>query len=129
MSHVFADYIKNLIVEKKNPLPIIGNGEQIRCFTWIEDIASAIAKFSFIDKTDNKTYNLGNPEPITMKQLAKMIYNGEEELQFETVKEYADDVKIRIPCIDLAKEQLGFQPTVKVEEAVKICVDSFNAQQ
>ncbi len=129
MSHVFADYIKNLIVEKKNPLPIIGDGEQIRCFTWIEDIASAIAKFSFIDKTDNKTYNLGNPEPITMKQLAKMIYNGEEELQFETVKEYADDVKIRIPSIDRAKEELGFSPTVKVEEAVKICVDSFNAQQ
>ena len=129
MSHVFADYIKNLLVEKKNPLPIIGDGEQVRCFTWIEDIANAIAKFSFVDKTDNKTYNLGNPEPTTMKQLAKMIYNGEEELQFETVKEYADDVKIRIPCIDLAQEELGFEPTVKVEEAVKICVDSFNAQQ
>ena len=40
MSHVFADFIKNLIVEKKNPLPIFGDGEQIRCFTWIGDIAN-----------------------------------------------------------------------------------------
>ena len=45
------------------------------------------------------------------------------------MKEYADDVKIRIPCIDRATEELGFEPTVKVEEAVKICVNEFITKQ
>lgn len=128
ISHVFADYIKNIIIEKKNPLPIIGDGEQIRCFTWIEDIAAAIANFSFVEKTNNEVYNLGNPEPITMKELAKIIHDGEEELLFETVKEYSDDVKIRIPNINKAKKELGFSPTIKVREAIKICVESLNKE-
>ena len=94
LSHVFADFIQNLLVEKKNPLPIFGDGEQIRCFTWIEDVANAIGEHSFVDKTDNETYNLGNPEPISMKDLARLIYQGDDELKFETVREYSDDVII-----------------------------------
>jgi len=122
LSHVFADFIKNLIVEEKNPLPIIGDGEQIRCFTWIEDVAKTIGDWSFVDKTDNETYNIGNPEPITMKDLARLIYCGDDELQFETVKEYKDDVLIRIPDISKAKKELGFEPTIKVKEAIDKCL-------
>ena len=123
LSHVFADFVKNLAVEKKNPLPIIGDGEQIRCFTWIEDVAKAIGDWSFIDKTDNETYNIGNPEPITMKDLARLIYSEDDELQFETVKEYKDDVLIRIPDISKAQKELGFKPTIKVKEAVNKCLE------
>ena len=59
--------MNNIVVKKMNPLPIIGSGEQIRCFTWIEDVANMIGDWSFEDKTDNETYNVGNPEPITME--------------------------------------------------------------
>ena len=122
MSHVFADFVKNLAVKKLNPLPIIGSGEQVRCFTWIEDIARAIGEYSFDDKTNNEVYNLGNPEPITMKDLARLIHRGPEELKFETVKEYADDVIIRIPDVSKAMRELDFKPTVKVAEAVARCL-------
>ena len=123
LSHVFADFIKNLLVEKKNPLPIFGDGEQIRCFTWIEDIADAIGKYSFIDKTNNETYNLGNPEPISMKDLARLIYQGKDELKFKTVKEYSDDVIIRIPDITKAINELDFKPTKKIKDSIKICIE------
>lgn len=126
LSHVFADFIKNLIIEKKNPLPIFGDGEQIRCFTWIEDIANAIGEYSFESKTDNETYNLGNPEPITMKELARLIYQGTDELTFETVKEYSDDVTIRIPDISKATKELGFKPSKKVKDSVKVCLEKLN---
>jgi nucleoside-diphosphate-sugar epimerase len=126
LSHVFADFIKNLIVEKKNPLPIFGDGEQIRCFTWIEDIANAIGEYSFESKTDNETYNLGNPEPITMKELARLIYQGTDELTFKTVKEYSDDVTIRIPDISKATKELGFKPSKKVKDSVKVCLEKLN---
>ena len=122
MSHVFADFINNILVKKMNPLPIIGTGDQIRCFTWIDDVAKLIGEFSFNDKTDNRDYNIGNPEPITMKELALMMYDGEEPLQFETVREYADDVMIRIPDVSKATEELGFEPTLKVQESINICM-------
>lgn len=122
MSHVFADFVKNLAIKKLNPLPIIGSGEQVRCFTWIDDVARMIGEFSFDNKTDNKEYNIGNPEPITMKQLAKLIYRGEDELKFETVREYKDDVIIRIPDVSKISNELGFTPTVKVKESVDRCL-------
>lgn len=122
MSHVFADFVNNLVVKKMNPLPIIGSGDQIRCFTWIDDVARLIGEFSFDDKTDNEEYNIGNPEPITMKELALLMYEGTEPLQFETVREYKDDVMIRIPDVTKAIEQLGFEPSVKVKESIERCL-------
>jgi len=126
LSHVFADFIKNIVVEKKNPLPIFGDGEQIRCFTWIEDVASMIGKWSFEDKTDNESYNIGNPEPISMKELAKLIYRGNDELKFETIKDFKDDVKIRIPDITKVGRELNFKPTIKIKEAVDLCLQELN---
>ena len=123
ISHVFADFIKQLIIEKKNPLPIFGDGEQIRCFSWIEDIANAIGNYSFDSITDNKTYNIGNPEPISMKELAKLIYQGNDELKFKTTRTFKDDVKIRIPDISKAQKDFNFNPTIKVNEAVKLCLN------
>jgi nucleoside-diphosphate-sugar epimerase len=132
ISHVFADFVRLLILEKRNPLSIFGDGQQIRCFTWIDDVARAIAQHSFEPVTDNQAYNLGNAEPITMMRLAEIIYaEGKAqgaipadagELRFEHKPIYSDDVKIRIPRVDKAREQLGWTATVKVKEAVKRCV-------
>tara|TARA_A100001391_G_scaffold168837_1_gene129436 strand:+ start:5895 stop:6839 length:945 start_codon:yes stop_codon:yes gene_type:complete len=122
MSHVFADFINNILIKKLNPLPIIGSGEQVRCFTWIDDVAKLIGEFSFDDKTDNREYNIGNPEPITMKELALMMYDGEKTLEFETVREYSDDVMIRIPDVSRAIEELGFKPTLKAKESIEKCI-------
>ena len=86
--------------DKKNPLPIIGNGEQIRCFTWIEDVASIIAEYSFDDRAKGQAFNICNVEPITMKTLAQKIYSysgNDEDLTFETTKNFKHDVLVRIP--------------------------------
>lgn len=133
MSHVFADFIRNLILEKKNPLPIIGNGEQVRCFTWIKDIAQAIAQYSFDAKTDNEDFNLGNQEPITMKELALLMYDAAQQrglipadagpLTFTTTREYDDDVITRIPGVEKAAAVLGWKAGVKVHESVGYCLD------
>ena len=133
LSHVFADYIKNIIKEGKTELPIIGDGEQIRCFTWIGDVARGIADFSFDPRAANETFNLGNPEPVSMKQLASIIYEQAREknlingngngLVFKTEKSFPDDVRIRIPDVSKAKEVLGWEPTLKVSESVERCLD------
>lgn len=128
ISHVFADYIENIVVKKMNPLPIIGNGNQIRCFTWIDEVAQAIADHSFDEVTRNKIYNLGNKEPITMRSLAEMIYHEagfDGELKFEKVAEYKNDVRVRVPDVAKAEKELGWKAKKKVLESIRECLTQF----
>lgn len=130
MSHVFADFIRKIIIENKNPMPIFGDGNQIRCFTWIDDIAKAIAQKSFNDITKNKSYNLANVEPIKMKDLAIKIFEigkkkeiiSDDELKFKQIPIYDDDVKSRIPTTERAEKDIGWEPTVKLDEALERCI-------
>lgn len=128
VSHVFADFIENIVVKKMNPLPIIGDGSQVRCFTWIDEVAEAIAAHSFRDATKNEIYNLGNPEPITMKQLAEIIYKEaglDGELKFETVANYKNDVMVRVPNVNKAKQFLNWEAKKKVAESIRECLTQF----
>jgi nucleoside-diphosphate-sugar epimerase len=131
-SHVFADFIDRLVVQKENPLRVIGDGNQVRCFTWIEDVARAIADFSFDERTLNETFNLGNPEPTTMVELAQMIFAiaqqkgvvpQDQPLRFEHMPSFPDDVRVRVPSVDKATQVLGWKPTVKTRESVIRCIE------
>lgn len=136
-SHVFSDFIKNIVFEKKNPLPIIGDGNQIRCFTWINDVAQAIVDWSFEDKTKNEIFNLSNPEPIKMKDLAQMIYTKaiargllpSGNLELKTVMEFPDDVITRIPSNEKANRVIGFNTEHKVSQSIDDCLDFILSQQ
>ncbi len=133
-SHVFADYIRNIIVERMNPLPIIGDGYQIRCFTWIDDVARGIAVHGFggAKHALNETFNLGNPEPHTMRELAFIIYQQaqnlsllaktDQQLAFKTVDSFADDVVKRIPDISKAQKVLDWHPTYRLADSVAECL-------
>jgi UDP-glucose 4-epimerase len=131
ISHVFADYIKNIVIEKKRPLPILGDGYQIRCFTWIDEVASAIVDYSFLDKTDNQVYNLGNPEPISMRVLAEKIKDIASKefmllddyfLLYETIGDYTNDVRVRIPDCEKAKRELSWEAKMKVDDSIRMCL-------
>jgi len=132
ISHVFADFLNKLVRDKQNPMEIFGDGEQVRCFTWIDDVAQAIAKYSFRDITKGEAFNLGNPEPVTMKELARRIFEKAKQrgvfergakLTFSHKPSYKDDVRVRIPSIEKAQSKLHWQPTVTLDEALDRCVD------
>ena len=132
MSHVFADFVRKILVEKQNPMEIFGDGEQVRCFTWIDEVADTIASYSFSDVTANEAYNLANPEPITMKDLARRIFDhGKQrglvegdELEFEHTPIYDDDVRRRVPVVDKARNDFGWEPTMTVDDSLERCVDN-----
>lgn len=127
-SHVFADFITNILVNKYNPLPIIGDGSQIRCFTWIDDVASIIANYSFDPKATNEVFNICNVEPITMQDLAQKIYrysNNESLLTFTTVKDYPNDVKVRIPSVKKLTDTFGPYNYQPVDQSIEYCVKKF----
>ena len=123
-SHVFADFIKQLR-NNVNPLPILGSGEQIRCFTWIDDVASIIAKYSFDSRATNQAFNICNVEPVTMKHLAQSIYaalGNATELKFETVNSYKNDVMVRVPSVDKLIATFGGYPFKSLDFCIKQCI-------
>jgi nucleoside-diphosphate-sugar epimerase len=132
ISHVFADFLRKILIEQQNPMEIFGSGEQIRCFTWIDEVAAAIARQSTADATRNEAYNLANPEPVTMKELARRIFQkgGElglvegEELRFDHVDIYEDDVKERVPSVEKAQADFGWEPTVELDGALDRCISN-----
>lgn len=131
MSHVFADFIQKILIEKQNPMEIFGSGEQVRCFTWIDEVAETITHDSFSERAKNHIFNLANPEPVTMKELAHRIFEkgktrgviDDKELKSEHVPIYDDDVKERIPSVTKAKEKLGWDPEMKLDDSLDACID------
>lgn len=132
MSHVFADFLRKILIEKQNPMEIFGDGEQVRCFTWIDEVAEAIASYSFDPSTANEAYNLANREPVTMKELARLIFQkGREQgivegesLAFNHTEIYDDDVKRREPSVEKAVGDFGWEPEVKLDDALDRCIDN-----
>lgn len=134
-SHVFADFFNNILVKKLNPLPIIGDGNQVRCFTWYEEVAECIVHNLMNEGgrilSTNEIFNIGNQEPVRMVELANMIVNTGIEmglvdpdikLGFVTTKTYPNDVQIRIPAINKAKTMLNWEAKIKTKESVERCM-------
>ena len=112
-------------------IPILGDGDQVRCFTWIDEVAQAIADYSFSTKTNGEAFNLGNHEPITMIELAHKIRDISENefgvkfaspLTFDHQPPYVNDVRYRVPDVSKAKNVLGWEAKMKVEDSLRICI-------
>lgn len=129
-SHVFADFIQHIVVEKLKEIPMIGDGKQVRCFTWIDDVANLIANNIETVHYDGMTFNIGNTEPTTMLELASIIATeafdigliGDKNITLKSVRSYADDVRYRVPNIELSQRILGFKPTKSTRESVRECL-------
>jgi nucleoside-diphosphate-sugar epimerase len=128
-SHVFADFIQAIVIDKVDCLNIIGNGEQIRCFTWIGEVASAIANLSF--GKEQGAFNLCRKEPTTMNILAKMIHEKAQfldlidryhALQCEHLPAPEDDVRIRIADTTRTEEVFGWTAKVSTEQSITKCL-------
>jgi nucleoside-diphosphate-sugar epimerase len=126
IAHVMADFIQKIIVNKDNPIEIFGDGNQVRCFTNINDIATIISKSSFESVTDNQIYNLGSEVPTKIIDLADIIYTQSgrsDQCSYKFVDIYADDVKMRVPDCSKAKA-IGFQHSKTIKELVIWCISN-----
>jgi UDP-glucose 4-epimerase len=132
ISHVFADFIERIAIDCENPMRILGDGQQVRCFTWIEDVARAIAEYLLSPETENEVYNIGNPEPVTMRELAEKIHQKARRaglisdggpLEFQHLPAFEDDVRIRIPSIEKASTRLAWKPSISLDQALDRCLE------
>jgi UDP-glucose 4-epimerase len=111
MSHVVPDLVQK-IVKGQSPLHILGDGKQVRCYTYGGDLAKGIAATMFHPAALNEDFNLSTPVSTSVMDLAKLIW---EKIHgslkgFATISDppYPYDVQMRIPDTTKAKRVLGF---------------------
>jgi dTDP-glucose 4,6-dehydratase len=100
------------------PLTVYGDGSQTRSFCYIADIIDAILRF--LDSSDPGPLNLGNPKEFTIKELADIV-NKKFGRPLDNIKYKPlpqDDPKQRRPDISKAKQLLGWEPKVALEEGL-----------
>jgi UDP-glucose 4-epimerase len=112
-------------------LPVHGDGQQTRSFTYISDHIDGIVAAVEKHEADNLVVNIGAEKEITIKALAELIWrlvHGEDSpAQLETIP-YAsfgkyEDVIRRVPDITRARELLGFEPKVDLETGLRTTIE------
>lgn len=116
MSHVIPDLIQKM-VKGQDPLHILGDGNQIRCYTYGKDIARGIAEATFSEKAKNQDFNISTETATTVLELAKMIWkkvHGNKPFRYVSDESFIYDVQKRIPDVSKAKTVLGFSATTSL---------------
>lgn len=102
------------------PLTIFGDGSQTRSFCYVDDLIEAIIRI-VAPGVNVGPINLGNPNEVTVLQLANMIISltaSKSQLQFQELPQ--DDPIARRPAIQLATDSLGgWVPAISLEEGLK----------
>lgn len=106
------------------PLTVFGDGSQTRSFCYVSDLIEGIYRLMFSDT--NEPVNLGNPEEMTILQLARKILEitgSKSEIVYKPLPE--NDPKIRRPDITRAQKALNWQPKVSLEEGLEKSIQWF----
>ena len=120
--------VSNFIVQalQNKPITIYGDGSQTRSFCYVSDLIEGMIKFMDSDKTITGPMNIGNPNEFTMLKLAELVLrltSSQSKIIFKPLPE--DDPKQRQPNISLAKNKLGWEPKVKLEDGLKETIKYF----
>jgi len=121
--------VTNLVMNAVNgkDMVIYGDGSYTRSFQYIDDL---VAGMDVMMKSSNFTgpANIGNPGEVTMKELAEKIAAlTKTRSKIVYRPNVTDDPKRRCPDISLAKEKLGWQPHISLDEGLKRTIEYFRA--
>lgn len=119
--------VSNFIMQalQGQDITIYGDGRQTRSFCYVDDLIRGMIAMMDQDHAIGPI-NVGNPNEVTMLELAETIIRlagSKSRLVFEPLPE--DDPKQRQPDISLAKDALGWQPTVSLEDGLRETIAYF----
>lgn len=112
MSHVVPDLVQK-ILKGQDPLHILGEGNQVRHYTYGGDLAKGIVTCMEHPAALNEDFNISTAESTTVIELAQIIWRKIKgpEVPFKYVSDpaYEYDVQKRVPSVEKAREVLGFE--------------------
>jgi UDP-glucuronate decarboxylase len=120
--------ISNFIMQalRNEPITIFGDGLQTRSFCYVEDMVEGIMRMMNGPDDFVGPVNLGNPGEYSMLELAENIIRltrSKSRLEFQPSP--MDDPRRRQPDIGLAKEKLGWEPAVSLQEGLEKTISYF----
>tara|TARA_R110000787_G_scaffold104936_5_gene212330 strand:+ start:1631 stop:2647 length:1017 start_codon:yes stop_codon:yes gene_type:complete len=125
LGHVLPSLIYK-ILSNQNPVEILGDGNQVRCFTNGVDFARGVRMALESDKAFNEDFNLSISKPLSILELAKMIWEKlreGEDFNYKSTPAFAHDVQLRVADVTKAKEILGFTAEISIEESINEVIE------
>lgn len=121
---VVSNFIMQALQDK--PITIYGDGSQSRSFCYVDDLIEVFVRL--MDSPDDFTgpVNTGNPNEFSIKELAEKVIEltgSKSKLSYKSLP--SDDPSQRQPDITLAKEKLGWEPAMRLEEGLKLTIHYF----
>jgi len=118
MSHVVPDLCQK-IIKGQDPLHILGDGGQVRHYTYGGDLAKGIRMAMESPRAINEDFNLSTAESTTVRELAETIWRKvhgtSRPLHLVSDPPYEHDVQRRVPDVHKAREVLGFEATTSLD--------------
>jgi UDP-glucuronate decarboxylase len=120
--------VSNFIMQalKNEPITIYGDGSQTRSFCFVEDLIAGFIKLMDSPADVTGPVNIGNPAEFTILELAEMaIRQTGSSSEIIRLPLPADDPKQRQPDISIAREKLGWEPTIPLEQGLARTIEYF----
>jgi nucleoside-diphosphate-sugar epimerase len=124
MSHVVPDLVQK-VLKGQDPLRLLGDGRQVRHYTYGGDLARGIRLCIEKPEALNEDFNLSTEVSTTVLELARMIWDKirpGEPLRYVCDPPYPYDVQKRVPSTEKAARLLGFRATTPLEEVLDVVI-------
>lgn len=118
MSHVVPDLVQK-IIKGQDPIHILGDGQQLRHYTYGGDLAKGIVLAMTSEQALNNDFNLSTAQSTTVLELAEIIWNKvnpNTSFRYQSDTPFEYDVQKRIPSTVKAKQILGFEATTTLND-------------
>ena len=118
MSHVVPDLVQK-IVKGQDPLHILGDGSQVRHYTYGGDLARGIVTAMEHPGAINEDFNLSTAESTTVLALAERVWRRlkpDTPFRYVSDEPFEHDVQRRVPAVEKARAILGFEATTTLDE-------------
>lgn len=111
---------------REEPLTVFGEGNQTRSFQYVDDLVEGIRRL--MDVPYHQPINIGNPVEMTILEFTRLILRltgSRSEIVYRPLPQ--DDPRTRRPDISRAREVLGWEPRVPVEEGIRKTIDWYRS--
>jgi UDP-glucose 4-epimerase len=124
MSHVVPDLIQK-VLKGQDPLHILGDGQQVRHYTYGADLAHGIRLCIERPEAVNEDFNLSTAQSTTVLELARMIWDRirpGEPFRHVSDPPYEYDVQKRIPSVEKAQRLLGYRASTPLSDILDVVI-------